>query len=263
MNVIAIRPPQTPDLLGTAPADLIDRGEAAQSSRTDAQQRAERIRAGLPVYARMRQDIADAYAHRDWATLGYDSWFGYVEGEFGTELKALTRTERPEAVADLRRQGMSTRQIGTALGVAQTQVQRDLAQVNTNGSPDKVTGADGKTYPATKPQPAPAPEPTPAPTPPPPAPERSAVDEAIARLVPGAAADEEWRGWRRGFMADVHAAYRAMSRSTAAAVAERADDECMAELERVAVELTAFVEEVRALRAAARPDNVRPIRGGR
>lgn len=141
-----------PDLLGTSPADLIDRYvDLPVAARDVAVRRAERIRAGVASYAAMRQDIADAYAQRDWLALDYDSWHAYLEGEFGQELRALSRVERREAVADLRTQGMSTRQIASVTGQAQTQVVRDLRQVNTKDSPATVSGADGKEYPAVKP----------------------------------------------------------------------------------------------------------------
>lgn len=172
----------TPDLLGTSPADLIDRyaPELPTATVDEARERAERVRAGLDSYTRMRQDIADAYAHQDWKPLGYGGWFKYVEGEFGAELRKLGRDERREAVRDLREQGMSTRQIGAATGVSDMQVRRDLAQVrpdvapevSPNGlpqvrsdyaperpveprpvapAPEKVTGKDGKSYPAKRP----------------------------------------------------------------------------------------------------------------
>ncbi|HET8640566.1 MAG TPA: helix-turn-helix domain-containing protein, partial [Pseudonocardiaceae bacterium] len=142
-----------PDLLGTAPADLIDAAvEPAVATRSVATRRAERIRTGVVNYAAMRQDIADAYAQRDWLALEYPSWYAYLDGEFGEELRALAsaRTERRAVVADLRGQGMSTRQIASATGVGQSQVRRDLAEVSPNGSPTEVVGADGKTYAATR-----------------------------------------------------------------------------------------------------------------
>lgn len=147
---------ELPDLLGTAPADLID--QAAEQPAADvatARQRAERIRADLAGYTRMRQDIADAYACRDWLALGYDTWFAYLEGEFGPELQQLARDrgERRQAVADLRGQGLSTRQIGAVTGVDPKTVRNDLAEVGTSPQPERVTGSDGKTYPAKKPAP--------------------------------------------------------------------------------------------------------------
>lgn len=175
MSAIVVQPPAVPDLLGTSPADLAARIDAPQSTLDEARQRAERIRSGLATYAQMRQDIADAYARRDWVALDYGSWFAYVDGEFGEELRGLSRDERPAAVADLRQQGMSTRQIGAAVGVSHEQVRRDLAQVSRDvtpesasdcapsapvepktdapapSTPEKVTGKDGKSYPAKRP----------------------------------------------------------------------------------------------------------------
>lgn len=141
-----------PDLLGTSPADLIDRvADQPVATLDQARQRAERVRAGLDSYTRMRQDIADAYACRDWLALGYETWFAYLEGEYGPELRRLTRDERPAAVRDLRTQGMSTRQIAAATGVDARTVRRDLGQVGHDAPPAAVTGTDGKTYAATRP----------------------------------------------------------------------------------------------------------------
>lgn len=159
-------PSSVPDLLGTAPADLIDqRADQPAATNEVAIRRAERIRTGLSSYAAMRQDIADAYAQRDWRALDYDSWHAYLEGEFGEELHRLKRAERPVAVRDLRAQGMSMPQIANAVGVGVGTVHRDLAAGFPDGkaAPEKVTGSDGKQHPATKPErPTPAAEPMPA-----------------------------------------------------------------------------------------------------
>lgn len=151
-----------PDLLGTAPADLIDRWAPAPdpATRDVAVRRAERIRAGVVSYAAMRQDIADAYAQRDWAALEYDSWHAYLEGEFGDELRQLARIpeQRQPIVGDLRGQGLSVRQIASTTGLPKSTVADKVAQVSDGRTPASVTGADGKTYPAKK---APAAAPTP------------------------------------------------------------------------------------------------------
>lgn len=68
--------------------------------------------------------------------------------------------------------------------------------------------------------------------------------------------DAPHREWRRNFLAAINGAYRPISRSTTQEVAERADDECVAELVRVAAELTLFAERVRQARVANRPNNV-------
>lgn len=160
--------PTVPDLLGTSPADLARLDASAPVATLDvAQKRAERIRAGLESYTRMRQDIADAYASRDWIALNYGSWFAYLEGEYGDELKRLTRDERPGAVADLREQGLSQRAIGAALGVSKRTVETDLAQVATSSHlPDSITGTDGKTYASKRPERPQSPGPVDTTTPP-------------------------------------------------------------------------------------------------
>lgn len=142
-----------PDLLGTAPADLVDDDRPPAVDYVTARRRAARIRRRLATYTEMRQDIADAYACRDWAVLGYGSWYRYLEGEFAAEMQHLARSreDRRQAVADLRGQGLSTRQIATATGVDPKTVRNDLDGVD---QPAAVTGTDGKTYSARRPSPA-------------------------------------------------------------------------------------------------------------
>ena len=159
---IITTPPSVPDLFGTSPADLVPHGDGHTSTADEARERADRIRAGLPSYVQMRQDIADAYAARDWAALDYASWPEYVMAEFGPDLLRLSRGERQEAVQDLRGQGMSTRQIGNAVGVSEGTVRNDLAKVRSDyapedkPAPERVNGSDGKSYPAKKATKAPA-----------------------------------------------------------------------------------------------------------
>lgn len=144
--------PALPDLLGTSPSDLLI-DPISWADLTTARQRAERIRTDLVTYSRMRQDIADAYAQRDWAALGYDSWYAYLDGEFGQELQQLARSreERQLAVGDLRGQGLSTRQIASVAGVDAKTVRNDLAELPAAAPAGKVVGSDGKTYPAKRP----------------------------------------------------------------------------------------------------------------
>lgn len=146
--------PREVELFGLAPADLVDPvvgGE--QSTVPEARARAERIRAGLPVFVQMRRDIADAYGRRDWATLGYDSWEQYLDSEFGGQLRRLVGAERREAVAEYREAGMSSRAIAKAVGASQSAVRNDLAQLSTSTQlPDRVVGRDGKDRPAARPE---------------------------------------------------------------------------------------------------------------
>lgn len=67
-----------------------------------------------------------------------------------TDRRHLTAAQRRSVVAALREQGHSTRAIANAVGVDKKQVQRDLEEVGTVSPPDRVTGKDGKSYPATR-----------------------------------------------------------------------------------------------------------------
>jgi ParB-like chromosome segregation protein Spo0J len=78
-----------------------------------------------------------------------------ADGDEGRELartlnedrRALPKNERLAVVRALREDGHSTRAIAGAVGVSHTQVKRDLAG-GTSVPPRRVTGADGKSYPA-------------------------------------------------------------------------------------------------------------------
>lgn len=140
------------DLLGTAPSDLLDHVEPPQATHEQARQRAEIIRLGLVSYVHTREAIAQSYACRDWAALGYDSWEDYLEAEFDIRRLRLSVDERREAVAAYRIEGMSQPAIAAAVGVSQSTVRDDLAEVSrTTSLPLTVTGSDGKTYAATRP----------------------------------------------------------------------------------------------------------------
>jgi len=140
------------DLHGTSPADLLPYLGTESSELHEARQRAEVIRAGLGTYVKVHLAIAEAWARRDWRTLGYGSWDEYLTGEYGEELERLRLPsgERLVAVADFRQRGMSTRAIASALGVGKGTVDRDLARAP-GGAPEEITGTDGKTYAATRP----------------------------------------------------------------------------------------------------------------
>jgi hypothetical protein len=120
-------------------------------------------------------EVAKAWIGRVWLALAYESWEDYVKGEFNHAPLTLPREERKAVASLLRGQGMSTRAIGSATGVSDETIRRDLSDA-TNVAPDEVvpvTGLDGKTYPPKrkpKPEPrpdVPAPQPKPEPPPPP------------------------------------------------------------------------------------------------
>lgn len=129
-----------------------------------ARQRAGAIRQGMRDYLKTLALIKEAWDQRDWDTLGYADWQSYVDGEFGADRLGLSPEHRQKAVAELRMAGMSTRAIGTALGVSHQTVQRDLS-TGPDGpvQPERIVSLDGRERPASRPQsPAPMPEPEPA-----------------------------------------------------------------------------------------------------
>lgn len=133
--------------------------------------------------------LVEAYQRRAWAALGYKSWDAYTDAELGETRLRLPREQRREVVASMTEAGMSTRAIGSALGVHQETIVNDR-KVNGNRSPEpapdhdaladkiaaelaasdetyreqaqtpepepepvRVVGTDGKSYPAAKPTP--------------------------------------------------------------------------------------------------------------
>lgn len=136
-----------------------------RSTEDVARARADRIRRGIHDYLETVAEIALAYERRDWAVLGYADWQAYVDGEFGAARLKLPIEHRQRAVAELRLANMSQRAIAAVVGVDQATVKRDLDRAgDASASPGEIRGADGKTYPATRPNP-PAP-PVPAGPPP-------------------------------------------------------------------------------------------------
>jgi hypothetical protein len=69
--------------------------------------------------------LVEAYQRRAWAALGYSTWDAYTDAELGQVRLRLPREDRREVVASMTEAGMSTRAIGSALGVSREQVRRD------------------------------------------------------------------------------------------------------------------------------------------
>lgn len=91
----------------------------------------------------------DAYKGRIWLQLGYESWEAYCDTKRHAFAPALDRDARREVVGEMRDAGMSTRAIGSALGVGDATVRRDLDTGAPNDAPAErapVVGQDGKTY---------------------------------------------------------------------------------------------------------------------
>ncbi|MCA1570810.1 MAG: hypothetical protein LC798_10935 [Chloroflexi bacterium] len=125
---------------------------ASRSTPEQARARADRIRGNLTA---AYVDVTDAWRHRDDLALGYESWDAYCAGEF-TEgrMVRLDREQRREIVAAMRSEGLSTRAIGSALGICDATVRRDTPGASPD-APGSVVGLDGKTY-APRQEPVPA-----------------------------------------------------------------------------------------------------------
>lgn len=117
-------------------------------SATDARALTDRIKTGLDV---MWSLVVQAHELRAHAALGYASWDDYCVREFGSSRIRIPREERAEVVASLRESGLSVRAIAAATGLGYGTVNREISAGDPNGSPEPVTGTDGKTYPATQP----------------------------------------------------------------------------------------------------------------
>lgn len=105
--------------------------------------------------------IRDAWHRRAWIALGYQSWDTMCVAE-RIQLRGLPRDERQEMVLDLRAAGMSTRAIGSALGVSHPTVLNDLPTGGQDLPPvNTVRGLDDGVYQPSRPVPEPDPLPEP------------------------------------------------------------------------------------------------------
>lgn len=93
--------------------------------------------------AEMIDLIEHAWLGRAWVALSYPTWDALCEAEI--QFPNMDRDRRREVVGSLRQIGMSTRAIGSAVGVDQRTVAADLRGAE-NSAPPEITGTDGKTY---------------------------------------------------------------------------------------------------------------------
>jgi hypothetical protein len=93
----------------------------------------------------IRDAIIQLWDGKGWVTLGYPSWQDLCEAEFRMKLQ-LPTTERISVVHDLTKRGMSSRAIGSALGVDQKTVVNDRHAGEEDSSPGTTIGLDGKRY---------------------------------------------------------------------------------------------------------------------
>jgi hypothetical protein len=151
---------------------------SAPATMTEAEARdiTGRIRASLDVAWDL---LVRAYLQGAWRALGYASWDAYTDAELGETRLRIPREQRRELVASMSDAGMSTRAIGSALGVTQQTVANNRAAsgvkfltpdaepipagqtvltdegavADIEPEPRRVVGTDGKTY-TSRPQPS-------------------------------------------------------------------------------------------------------------
>jgi len=114
---------------------------------SEARERINRVRTSVDM---LLDDVRALWAGQAWQVLGYESWEDLCDQEFEVRL-ALPREQRRELVADLTESGLSSRAIGSALGVGIATVTRDRQATVPNGTVDpdaRITGLDGKSRPA-------------------------------------------------------------------------------------------------------------------
>lgn len=99
----------------------------------------------------MDQLMFDAFSHRVWIGLGYDSW----EAWRSSINVRRPITERRALVSRMHKRGMSTRAIGSALNISHMTAQRDLDAVDAGVTDvpsddieesETILGTDGKKY---------------------------------------------------------------------------------------------------------------------
>ncbi len=142
-------------------ADVLLSDVAAQRDldATEARHLIDRMRADV---ATLGERVTTAYLGRAWVALGYESWDAMTDAEFPGARLRIPREQRSEQVQSLRAAGLSTRAIGSALGVHHDTVASDIKAATvgnpTVDSPTTVRSLDGRNRPAAQPpRPAPAP----------------------------------------------------------------------------------------------------------
>jgi hypothetical protein len=106
--------------------------------------------------------VIQAFDERAWEALGYRTWAGYCKEEFPFGFIKLVKDDRIAVGNALAERDLSSRAIAETLGVSERQVRRDRESGAANAAPaskrlgnkgfsfggPRVTGKDGKSYPA-------------------------------------------------------------------------------------------------------------------
>lgn len=105
------------------------------------------VRDGVEKLQALLDEAKEGNVH---VALGYPSWPAYVADVMGDEPLRLSRDDRREIVGYLTGEGMSTRAIGSVLGVSAMQVSRDREQP-ASGVTNVTPGSDQHVYPQNAP----------------------------------------------------------------------------------------------------------------
>lgn len=118
---------------GDAPAAQIALGGAGQSTREEAQARAQHIRSLWRLTVdEVTDQLVAAFHRRDHAALGYADWNAYFAGEYGALPGVRDRLERQRVVVLLTNAGLTTRAIAPIIGASQPTVVKDLQESSTD-----------------------------------------------------------------------------------------------------------------------------------
>lgn len=108
--------------------------DRATMTRDEADARLARVRSAVVA---AWDDLIELYLGRAWVAKGYDSWGQMCEAELDGARITLPRDERGEVVRRMAASGMSTRAIGTAVGVHHDTVAEDIKRAPV-GNPTPV-----------------------------------------------------------------------------------------------------------------------------
>lgn len=118
---------------------------APQLDADEAQELVDRIKGGIQV---IWEDVTALYLGQGWLALGYQSWDEMSESEFAGARLRIPREQRQQTVSMLHDHGLSTRAIGSVLGISKDTAARDLTDLPVSDeTPAAIVGQDGKTYP--------------------------------------------------------------------------------------------------------------------
>jgi transposase len=122
-------------------------GQDAYEVMLTAKHRADLIRGNVADHVQL---VTEGLEAGDWRTLGFDtpaSWYAAI-----TDYHEIPVEIRRRLITALRAEGYSLRRIGVELAVSKETVARALSRNETTELPERIIGASGKSYPASRPR---------------------------------------------------------------------------------------------------------------